>query len=208
MFLAKRFSDITNHVYTKRAICFGVVPLVFTGLNVMLSYDKLDVPARTADYNAAQLVAKDLGSFIEKAKPSEEDLVYAYNSRKTYLNAPANVAVEGCMRTALLPEHGSIEIAQTVPQTKMTSYRAPMATDLQYANTSTVAVVNFSKTALTDCAQAAFTRQKEVPTADQARTTFYKDVGSGLLFGMVGGAFIYNQWRRREAPRASRSPPP
>ncbi len=208
MSVATRFRAITNHVYTKRAICFGVVPLVFTGLNVLSSYDKLDAPARTAEHNAAQLVAKDLGSFIEKAKGGEEDLVFAYNSRKTYLNAPANVAVEGCMRTALLPEHGSIEIAQTVPQTKMTSYRAPMATDLQYANTSTVAVVNFSKTALTDCAQAAFTQQKAVPTADQARTSFYRDVGSGLLFGLACGVFIYNQWRRREIPAASRSPAP
>lgn len=201
-----RLSAIANHIYTKRILCFGVLPLAFTGLGAVINHEKLDAPARTADHQAAQLVAKDLGSFIEKAKGGEEELVEAYNSRKVYLEAPAQEVVASCMRQALMPQHGSIEIAQTVPQTKITSYRAPMATDLQYANNTTVAVVNFSKTALTDCANASFAEFKAVPTADQSRLEFYRIMGQGLLVGLLGGAFIYNQRTSRPQPARAGAP--
>lgn len=197
MSVSSVFQNVWARKRVQQVVCYGVVPAAFSGLMALANQYKLDAPTHTKAHVEAQAVVVDLGNFLQKAAPDEEALVEAYNTRSAYLGPVARTTLASCFKQSLLEDATQAEMAQTLPQQRMNSYRAPMASDLKNTHGPAVAVTPFSQVKLTDCAKAASARFAATPTAAEMRRQYYRDIGSFALGGLFAGNFLYLHRRRR-----------
>jgi len=199
-------SRLFSHKKAQLALFYGAAPVAFAGLAGLLNMGKLDAPARTADYQSAQQESKDLGTFLNKAKPGEEYMIEAYNMRRAYTAPVAQAVLAGCMQKALSQEGGQIEIAQTASSARMSSYRAPMATELLGIRDTAVAVMPLNRGQLVACAEARMQEARAVPDAEESRTEFFNKIATGLLAGGIAGFIMHHRQRELARNRQNAAP--
>jgi len=197
MSVTSAFQNLWARKRVQQFVCYGVIPVAFASLMGVANQDKLDAPTHTKAHVEAQAVVVDLGNFLQKAAPDEEALVEAYNTRSAYLGPVARTTLSTCFKQALVDDATQAEMAQTLPQQRMNSYRAPMATELKNTHGPAVAVTPFSQVKLKDCTKAAAAQFAATPTAAEMRRDYYKDIGTFALGGLFVGNFLYMQRRRK-----------